>query len=74
MEKSQVRDGVAMVRFMKWLKENVGKEKISEVSAAEKLTSIRAEGENYKGDSFNLLLVIKNMQHDALFCNRRNRL
>lgn len=64
MEKSQVRDGVAMVRFMKWLKENVGKEKISEVSAAEKLTSIRAEGENYKGDSFNTIAGYK--EHAAM--------
>ncbi|WP_418223049.1 aminopeptidase P family protein [Clostridium isatidis] len=64
MEKSQVRDGVAMVRFMKWLKENVGKEKISEISAAKKLTSIRAEGENYKGDSFNTIAGYK--EHAAM--------
>ena len=51
-EVSQVRDGVAMVKFIKWLKSSIGKEKITEISASEKLTSFRAEGDNYKGDSF----------------------
>lgn len=59
MEKSQVRDGVAMVKFMKWLRENVGVEKITEFTAAEKLTSIRAIGENYKGNSFNTIAGYK---------------
>ncbi|MDV4150178.1 aminopeptidase P family protein [Clostridium sp. AL.422] len=51
-EVSQVRDGVAMVKFIKWLKNSIGKEKITEISASEKLTAFRAQGENYKGDSF----------------------
>lgn len=51
-EVSQVRDGIAMVRFIKWLKSNVGKEKITEISASDKLTAYRAQGDNYKGDSF----------------------
>ena len=42
--KCQVRDGVAMVKFIKWLKENVGS-KITEISASEKLSQLRAEGE-----------------------------
>ena len=63
-EVSQVRDGVAMVRFIKWLRENVGKEKITEISASEKLTSIRACGENYVGDSFNTIAGYK--EHAAM--------
>lgn len=58
-ELSQVRDGVAMVKFIKWLKENIGKEKISEISASEKLTGFRAMGENYKGDSFGTIAGYK---------------
>ncbi|GAB6168640.1 aminopeptidase P family protein [Clostridium carnis] len=52
IENSQVRDGVAMVKFIKWLDESIGKEKVTEISAAEKLTSFREEGEYFKGPSF----------------------
>ena len=58
-EVSQVRDGVAMVKFIKWLKSNIGKEKITEISASEKLRSYRAEGKNYKGDSFGTIAGYK---------------
>lgn len=57
--KSQVRDGVAMVRFIKWVKDNVGKEKVTEISAAEKLYEIRAKGENFRGESFNTIAGYK---------------
>ena len=70
-EVSQVRDGVAMVRFIKWLRENVGKEKISEISASEKLTSIRACGENYVGDSFNTIAGYK--EHAAMMHYSANK-
>lgn len=55
MEVSQVRDGVAMVKFIKWLKENVGKINMTEISASDKLEEIRAKGENFKGLSFNTI-------------------
>ena len=58
-EVSQVRDGVAMVKFIKWLKENIGKQEITEISASDKLTSIRAMGDNYKGDSFGTIAGYK---------------
>lgn len=64
IEKSQIRDGVAMVKFIKWLKESLGKEKITEVSLAKKLSSIRAEGENYRGDSFGTIAGYK--EHAAM--------
>lgn len=63
-EKSQVRDGVAMVKFIKWLKENVGKIKIDEISASNKLESFRSEGENFKGLSFNTIAGYK--EHAAM--------
>lgn len=59
IEKSQIRDGVAMIRFIKWLKESIKKEKITEISASKKLTELRAMGENYKGDSFNTIAGYK---------------
>lgn len=63
-EISQVRDGVAMVKFIKWLKGNIGKEKITEISASNKLRDFRAEGENYKGDSFGTIAGYK--EHAAM--------
>lgn len=49
---AQIKDSVAHVRFMKWLKENIGKEKITEISASEKLDSFRAEMGNFIRPSF----------------------
>ena len=49
---TMIKDGVAMVRFLKWLEENIGKTHISEISAAEKLKSFRAEQEYFYGESF----------------------
>lgn len=58
-EISQIRDGVAMVKFIKWLKENIGKIKITEISVADKLEKLRGEGENFKGLSFNTIAGYK---------------
>ena len=63
-EKSQVRDGVAMVKFIKWLKDTLGKEKITEISASKKLTEFRSKGEKYKGDSFGTIAGYK--EHAAM--------
>lgn len=46
------RDGVAMVEFLYWLENNVGKTYITEVSVAEKLLSFRQQQKNFKGESF----------------------
>jgi Xaa-Pro aminopeptidase len=46
------KDGVALTRFIYWLKHNVGKEKITEISAAEKLQELRSQQEGYLMDSF----------------------
>lgn len=62
--KSQTRDGVAMVKFIKWLKESVGKEKITEISASQKLEEFRAKGENFKGISFDTIAGYK--EHAAM--------
>lgn len=49
------KDGVAMVRFFKWLEENIGKTEISELSAAEKLESFRREQAHFIGNSFDAI-------------------
>ena len=49
---AHIKDGVAVTRFMYWLKKNVGKIEITELSAAEKLDSFRKEQEGYLWQSF----------------------
>ncbi|MDX2475492.1 MAG: aminopeptidase P family protein [Candidatus Krumholzibacteria bacterium] len=49
------RDGVAMVRFLKWLEKAVPKGKVTEISAADQLEAFRAMGEGFKDLSFNTI-------------------
>lgn len=50
-----VKDGVAITKFMYWLKNSIGKEEISEISATEKLENLRKEQELYIGPSFDTI-------------------
>lgn len=49
---AHVKDGVAVTKFMYWLKQNVGKTEITELSAADKLEEFRREQEGYLWQSF----------------------
>ncbi len=49
---AHIKDGVAVTRFMYWLKNAIEREKITEISAAEKLEEFRKMGEGYLGQSF----------------------
>ena len=49
---AHIKDGVAVTKFMYWLKKNIGKMKITELSAASYLEGLREQGENYMGPSF----------------------
>lgn len=49
---AHVKDGVAVTRFIYWLKHHVGKEEITEITASEKLDEFRRMGEHYFGQSF----------------------
>lgn len=55
MKKAHIKDGVAMVKFIRWLKQNVGKEDITEVSAQEHLDRLRLETEGNLGLSFDTI-------------------
>ena len=54
---AHIKDGVAVTRFIRWMKETVGKEKITELSAAKKLYQFRSEQENFLGDSFDPIIA-----------------
>lgn len=49
---AHIKDGVAVTRFIYWLKHTLGKEPITEMSAARKLEEFRQMGEGYLGQSF----------------------
>ena len=49
---AHIKDGVAVTKFMYWLKQNVGKVEMDELSVADKLEALRCEQENYVGPSF----------------------
>ncbi len=57
MRKAHIKDGIAVTKFMYWLKSNIGKEDISEISAAKKLESYRMEQEGYLGASFEPIMA-----------------
>ena len=53
---AHLKDGVAMCKFLYWLKTNVGKIDITEISAAEKLHEFRAQQDLFRGDSFEAIV------------------
>ena len=52
---AMLRDGIAMVKFLKWLDENIGKQTLTEISVADKLEALRAEQPLYRGLSFDTI-------------------
>lgn len=55
VQRAMQRDGVAMVRFLKWLEERLPTGEESELSIDTKLQKLRAEQPLYKGKSFNTI-------------------
>ncbi|WP_343338642.1 hypothetical protein TPELB_08480 [Terrisporobacter petrolearius] len=51
-KQAHIRDGVAVTKFMYWLKNNIGKIEITEISAADKLTELRKEQGQFIEPSF----------------------
>lgn len=50
--KAHIKDGVAVTKFMYWLKKNIGKMDMDEISVSDKLESLRREQEGNLGLSF----------------------
>ena len=53
--KSHIQDGVALTKFIYWIKNNIGKYKITEISAEKKLEHFRKKNPSYKFPSFNTI-------------------
>lgn len=54
---AHIKDGVAVTRFIRWLKTNVNDGKITEMSASRKLESFRSQMEGYLGASFEPIIA-----------------
>ncbi|MBQ6036944.1 MAG: aminopeptidase P family protein, partial [Lachnospiraceae bacterium] len=52
---AHIKDGVALVKWLKWLKENVGTEPMTEISISDKLAECRAAQENFIDLSFDTI-------------------
>lgn len=57
MRSAHVKDGVAVARFLYWLKSRVRQEEITEIGAAAKLEGFRKEQEGYLGPSFDPIVA-----------------
>lgn len=55
IENAHIKDGVAVTKFMFWLKNTIGKEPITEISAMQYLESCREKQEHYMGPSFDTI-------------------
>ena len=61
---AMLRDGVALVQFEMWLEENVANGNLTEISIDERLTSLRAEQDLFKGISFDTIAAYQS--HGAI--------
>ena len=55
MKKAHIKDGVAMAKFIFWLKKNIGKQTITELDAEHYLDQLRTEQEGNLGLSFHTI-------------------
>jgi len=63
-KKCQIRDGVAMVKFLHWLEENVGDSDITEITTEKKVEQFRAQDDRFVGPSFDPIAAYK--EHAAM--------
>ena len=61
---AHIKDGIAVTKFIYWLKSQIGKTKITEISAAERLEQFRNAQEHYVEPSFAPIIAYK--EHGAI--------
>lgn len=54
---AHIKDGIAVTKFIHWLKKNVTRTTITELSTAEKLYQFRSEQEHFLGESFDPIIA-----------------
>lgn len=55
IRKAHIKDGIAVTKYLYWLKTNIGKIPMDEISVSEKLEEFRREQEGYLGPSFDTI-------------------
>lgn len=55
LRRAHIQDGVAVTKFMYWLKKQIGKEEITEMTAAARMDGLRRELEDYVDLSFDTI-------------------
>lgn len=64
IHKAMIKDGIAMVKFLRWIKNAVKSENESEISISDKLLAFREEQDNFRGISFDTIAGYK--EHGAI--------
>lgn len=62
--KAMVDDGLALVKFQRWLEENISNTVITELSAAQKLHELRSQSKGFVGESFGSIMGYR--EHGAI--------
>ena len=71
LRESHLKDGIAMTKFMYWLKKNVGKIEMDELSVDEYLTHLRSTQEGFIEPSFGTIAGYK--EHGAMMHYSANK-
>ncbi|MFW5757232.1 MAG: aminopeptidase P family protein [Bacteroidota bacterium] len=64
IKNAMIKDGIALVKFFRWLEAGIGKEEISESDIGEQLTRFRSDQQGYVGNSFPTIAGFKD--HGAI--------
>ena len=64
IREAHIKDGVAHTKFMYWLKHNIGKNRMTEMSASDKLEQLRREQGDFISPSFDPICAYK--EHAAI--------
>ncbi|PEJ59952.1 peptidase M24 [Bacillus sp. AFS002410] len=67
----EIKDGLAMVKFIKWLKNSVDNTEITEITAEERLEDFRREQEGFVGPSFDTIAGYN--EHAAMMHYKANK-
>ena len=57
MKKAHIKDGTAVTKWMYWVKQNIGKTEMTELTASDRLEEFRRQGQNYLGPSFDPIVA-----------------
>ena len=69
-KRAHIKDGVAVTRFIYWLKHHIGKERLTELGVQDKLEEFRKEQEAILSQALLRSLLMGECGYVSLFCNK----